>query len=309
MEIAGSRCFAVKSAIRLASGPSKSGDDSCTSARDPPLIPASSAWSSSSGASDLEDLQLDPELISRRLDRCQLPRPGRRIHQHCDAAGRRDRLSDQLQPFASQAGLIEEASRDVPTRLRETADKPGLHRVALQVERDDRNRAGCILRGPDGGRAARKDHVDLSPDEISGETGKRLVLHAGEPDVERYRLALDDSRGRADPVAWYRPSSDRGPAPELRTPTTSILPAGCAPAASGPARAPASQVSRKRRRSTLGWWGRRRSGVNVEHEAAASHLATVRRGGREPEGSLTGRRRHVAWAPRCERGGKPGPCG
>ena len=38
-------------------------------------------------------------------------------------------------------------------------------------------------------------------------------------------------------------------------PILGILPAGCASAASGAAKAPASEVSSKRRRSMAGWWG------------------------------------------------------
>ena len=54
----------------------------------------------------------------------------------------------------------------------EATGKPRLYRIALKVERDDRNRAGCIFRSPDGHPAAREDHVDLSPHEITGETRK-----------------------------------------------------------------------------------------------------------------------------------------
>jgi hypothetical protein len=51
--------------------------------------------------------------------------------------------------------------------------------------------------------------------------------------------------------------------PNDKTPTRGIFPA-CAPAAIGMARALASEVTKKRRRSAPGWWGRRWSGVNVE---------------------------------------------
>ena len=64
---------------------------------------------------------------------------------------------------------------------------------------------------------------------------------------------------------WVAPRSSR----TRGSRSASTFPACCASAASGAARAPASEVSRKRRRSMLGWWGRRRSGVNVEDQATA----------------------------------------
>src|SRR5260370_19763878 len=143
------------------------------------------------GASNLQDVKLDSELLSRRLDRCQLPRPGRRIYQDGDAATSRDRVFDQRKPFASQTGLIEEAPREVPTRLREAAGKPSLNGIALQIERHDRDHACGIFRRPYGRRAAHKEHVDLSSDQISGETSESLRLHAGEPNIEKYRPTLD----------------------------------------------------------------------------------------------------------------------
>jgi hypothetical protein len=78
-----------------------------------------------------------------------------------------------------------------PARPSEAADKPRLHGVALQIEGYNRDRAGCILHCPDTGRTAYKDHVDLSLHEISGEPREGVLLQAGEPDVESYRLALD----------------------------------------------------------------------------------------------------------------------
>ena len=66
------------------------------------------------------------------------------------------------------------------------------------------------------------------------------------------------------------------------------LAARCASVASGAGRAPASEVSRKRRRSMPGWWGRRGSGVNVEDRATvARHRAcgTMTGDATEPEPS------------------------
>jgi hypothetical protein len=87
--------------------------------------------------------------------------------------------------------LIERASRDVPARLSEAADKSSLYGIALQVECHDGDGAGCISCRPDTGRAAHKNYVDLSSNEVGGECWKGLQLRTGEPNVERYRLAID----------------------------------------------------------------------------------------------------------------------
>src|SRR2546425_5961041 len=142
-------------------------------------------------ASDLEDLELDSEVLSRRLDRCQLPWPGRWIPQHGDAPSVRNRFSNQLQPLAGQTGLIEKAPRYVPTRLREAAGEPSLNGVALQVERHDGDRAGCIFRSPHGRRADRKKHVYLLLDEVRSETREGLRLPTRKSELERYVLAID----------------------------------------------------------------------------------------------------------------------
>ena len=72
------------------------------------------------------------------------------------------------------------------------------------------------------------------------------------------------------PSTYPRASNPRrieGKASVSGVPTSStprrVIFACCASTASGVATAPASEISRKRRRSTLGWWGRRWSGVNV----------------------------------------------
>src|SRR3977135_2739509 len=144
-----------------------------------------------SGTSDLEHLELDAELPSGRLDRCQLPRPGRWIPQHGDAASFRNRFLDQLQPFAGQTGLIEKAPRYVPTGLREAADEPGLNGVALQVDRHDRGRARRIFRGQESGRADRKQQVNLSLDEVRGETREGFWLPIRKSELERHVRAID----------------------------------------------------------------------------------------------------------------------
>jgi hypothetical protein len=56
--------------------------------------------------------------------------------------------------------------------------------------------------------------------------------------------------------------------PARNTPTCGTRVACCAPAASGALSAPASEVSRKRRRSMSGWWGD--STVEVKYVAVAS---------------------------------------
>jgi hypothetical protein len=96
-----------------------------------------------------------------------------------------------IEPFPRQTGLIKKAPRDVSTRPRQAADEPSLNRIALQVERHDRYRSGGISRSPDTGRAVHEDHIDVSANEISGETRKGLQIRAREPDVESDRLALD----------------------------------------------------------------------------------------------------------------------
>src|SRR6185295_19704545 len=58
--------------------------------------------------------------------------------------------------------------------------------------------------------------------------------------------------------------------PGVSTPRRYTFPAGCASPANGQTAAPANEVSRKRRRSMRGWWGRRRSGVNGEDQATAA---------------------------------------
>src|SRR5437879_7179314 len=127
--------------------------------------------------------------------------PGRRIPQHGDATSVGNRLSNQLQPFVGQTGLIEKAPRNVPSGLSEAANEPGLNGVALQVERHNRDRARCILRGPHGRRTDRKQHVHLLLDEVSSETRECFRLPTRKSELERYVIAINVTKV-AQPLSY-----------------------------------------------------------------------------------------------------------
>ena len=119
---------------------------------------------------------------------------------------------------------------------------------------------------PPAGRRHRDDDVDTERDEFGREVREPIGLSLG-PRHSMTNSVPPRSRSRAGPGGNAsrhvgRRRTDRGR-------RSGNLPACCASAASGAATAPASEVSRKRRRSMLGWWGSRGSGVNVEDQAAA----------------------------------------
>ena len=91
------------------------------------------------------------------------------------------------------------------------------------------------------------DHVDLQPNQLRGQHGKPSAASA-----DRHSMTMfcpRHSPGRAALAGRPRPSASRPPGVSRECRSVGTFPACCASAASGAARAPASEVSRKRRRS------------------------------------------------------------
>ena len=84
------------------------GDDSRTRALEPPPHSRSERIIEVIGASDLQNLKVYCEPLSRSLRCCQLRRTGRRIPQEGYVANPWGDLSEQLQPFSGKTRKIEE---------------------------------------------------------------------------------------------------------------------------------------------------------------------------------------------------------
>src|SRR5215510_1841405 len=139
----------------------------------------------------LEDEHLHAEQLSSGLRRVELPGAGRRIAQNRDTTGSWHCCSDEFEPFAGQAGLVEKQPSDVPSRPGEAAGVSSCHRIGLEVDRDDRYRVRRTLRGPDGRRTDHHESGDVSSEQLPDQIGERLELSTSESHFEGNRLPLD----------------------------------------------------------------------------------------------------------------------
>ena len=102
------------------------------------------------GAVHLQHLKLYPERCGGGLDRRHLQHANRGIVQYGEPTQPWERLSQQLQPFGTDLGKIEEYAGQITTGAREACHESSRHRISFEIQRDDRNdscRGSCSLLG------------------------------------------------------------------------------------------------------------------------------------------------------------------
>ncbi len=119
------------------------------------------------------------------------------VHEQGDQPGLGNQLGKQLEPLGCQVASEGADAGDVAARAGETGIETAQDRVA--DEGDDRDRRGGIFRRscPSG---ARRDQIDLAPDEIGGQCGQPIVLILCPAVFDRHVLSLDVA-GFAQPLA------------------------------------------------------------------------------------------------------------
>ncbi len=89
---------------------------------------------------------------------------------------RRDGFLDEFNLFAARLRKIEEQSGKVAAGVAETPGPSACHRIAFQVDPDDRDRARRIHRSLNRIWSGSEDDIALESDQLVGEFGK-LVEH------------------------------------------------------------------------------------------------------------------------------------
>ncbi len=122
-----------------------------------------------------------------------------RVNEHCDHAGLRNQLEQQLEPLRHQLDGNYGDPRHVAAWPGEAGDQPVRDRVAAADE-NDRDRRGCVFRRACGNGAADcYDRVDLTTDEIAGQLGQPIVTTLRPAVFDRDILSLDIT-GFAQPL-------------------------------------------------------------------------------------------------------------
>src|SRR5262249_8976073 len=103
----------------------------------------------------------------------------------------RHRRSDEFEPFAGQARLVEKQPGDVTPWPGEAVSVSGRGRIGLEVDRDDRYRVCRISGGPERRWADRNERCDVSIEQFPDQIGERLGLSTSESHFEGNRLPLD----------------------------------------------------------------------------------------------------------------------
>lgn len=119
------------------------------------------------------------ELPRRRLDRSRLRAGAAGLTENTDAGALRGGLLQHLQLLCDELRARRQArASDVPTRPRETGNKPCTDRVDRPCH-DHRYGCGRMFQRGDARVATGHDRVRLEPHQIGGEFGQPVILEAG----------------------------------------------------------------------------------------------------------------------------------
>jgi hypothetical protein len=139
----------------------------------------------------IEALQADVHETAGRLERRERQSEKGIIRFDEDSRLRdvRHRLLEQLEPLRHELGQEVARAGDVPPWLPQAGNDPGGNGVA-DIQDDDWNRRGCVLRRKRPRRSVGHDDVDVLTDEFSRERGELVVFLVGPAERDDDGLAF-----------------------------------------------------------------------------------------------------------------------
>ena len=136
----------------------------------------------------VQDVNFLLQHASRRLHICNFSRSRRcrRINQHREGAGFRDKLVQQFNPLGAKQRRHHADARNIPAWMAQTCDNASLNRIATTDE--DNRRCPCRRLGRFGCNeaAARDDDVRGPVDKLSRQAWQQPVIPIGPPKINRY---------------------------------------------------------------------------------------------------------------------------
>jgi hypothetical protein len=137
------------------------------------------------GGPHFHNFSFERKRSHRRLGSCKLRRVKAGDAKDCYAREPGNDLFEQPYLFPAQLREIKKHSRHIAAWARKTFDIPLRNRIALQIQRNDRNAGRCIPGSDNRFRSCRENDVHFATNQIARKLRQLLSLEVGKAVLER----------------------------------------------------------------------------------------------------------------------------